>query len=500
MAWTAHALRFSWRLAPLLALASIALPGAAHAATAQQVMSECGVGSELMPLTVSGSTPKSIDGVSTVSPRAAKCVIDRLPTLLVIAPMRDYEQLPNTVPMPLLALPTLDGADQAKVLAELTELTGGDKARPILIYCHHASCALSADGSRNLVRLGFKKVMWLREGLNGWLAERYPLTPYNAVRSAKGDPAYAIWSAAFANATNCDEEKIESCNRALPAYERLVEAPDLPPANRKRVTFRFFEAATKRAKAIRTRFGAQQALPEIQRYYDMVKRFVAQGRTGSLSEHAMVSGEYAIAALETGQADLAARLLAEVRTDAVNRFKRLDAERGNEAALASIRQTMVSMEQFEKDIAGYAGRKVMRAPDGQPVTQLAPFARLASQANDQTILWIYRSGVEGVSAAGQLHAFYRYSTVMENQGDLADRMGDKKAARKSYGLATLVCDLKAESREAVAYTRQCNGVKDKYAKATPEFERWSKQQAKKEMEAWLALLNDQSLVDFYKNR
>ena len=47
--------------------------------------------------------PQHLDGVITVSPREAKCAIDRFPQLLVVAPMRDIDQLPNAVPVPLLA-------------------------------------------------------------------------------------------------------------------------------------------------------------------------------------------------------------------------------------------------------------------------------------------------------------------------------------------------------------------------------------------------------------
>ena len=124
-----------------------------------------------------GSTPTSIAGVTIVSAQQAKCLVDKFPaSVLVIGAMNDTQQLPDAYAVPSLSLPTQDAKFTKAIATEFTPLTGGNKARPIIIYCHHASCQYSANGAEHLVNLGYTRVYWLRDGTSGWSAAGYALS------------------------------------------------------------------------------------------------------------------------------------------------------------------------------------------------------------------------------------------------------------------------------------------------------------------------------------
>jgi rhodanese-related sulfurtransferase len=50
-----------------------------------------------------------------------------------------------------------------------------DKSAPILVYCNGERCWKSYKSAIRLVRAGYKKVYWLREGFPGWYEKGYPV-------------------------------------------------------------------------------------------------------------------------------------------------------------------------------------------------------------------------------------------------------------------------------------------------------------------------------------
>ena len=54
--------------------------------------------------------------------------------------------------------------------ARVKTLTGGDKAKPIVTFCH-PDCWGSYNAAKRLIELGYTNVVWFRDGLEGWEAE-----------------------------------------------------------------------------------------------------------------------------------------------------------------------------------------------------------------------------------------------------------------------------------------------------------------------------------------
>jgi rhodanese-related sulfurtransferase len=156
--------------------ASGILSGAACAADLPSAVSACTPGQEAQGTQYErrtrGETPATIEGVVTVSPREARCLMKKLGTeLTVIAAVGDQRKLPGAIPMPWAA--SSSPAAQAKLAEDLGTLTRGRRTQPVLVYCHHTHCALSQLAALNMVRAGYGKVYWLRAGMDGWQQAGY---------------------------------------------------------------------------------------------------------------------------------------------------------------------------------------------------------------------------------------------------------------------------------------------------------------------------------------
>lgn len=156
--------------------ASGALSGTAWAADLASAVSACTPGKEAQGTQYErrsrGETPATIDGVVTVSPREARCLMKKLGTeLTVIAAVGDQRKLPGAIPMPWAAGNT--PAVHAKLAEDLGKLTQGRRTQPVLVYCHHTHCALSQLAAANMVQAGYSKVYWLRAGMDGWQQAGY---------------------------------------------------------------------------------------------------------------------------------------------------------------------------------------------------------------------------------------------------------------------------------------------------------------------------------------
>ena len=54
--------------------------------------------------------------------------------------------------------------------SRVAALTGGDKGKPIVTLCH-PDCWGSYNAAKRLAGLGYTRVYWYREGVEGWQAE-----------------------------------------------------------------------------------------------------------------------------------------------------------------------------------------------------------------------------------------------------------------------------------------------------------------------------------------
>ncbi len=125
-----------------------------------------------------GLTPPHIQGVVTVSPAQARCLILSFPDKLLVADAAGNGTLPDAEDFRFAAGRATPGNDPLAPDAPLaTFMRGairGGQGVPILIYCHHTSCGLSYTAAQRLVRLGYTSVFWMREGSKGWEDAHYP--------------------------------------------------------------------------------------------------------------------------------------------------------------------------------------------------------------------------------------------------------------------------------------------------------------------------------------
>ena len=307
-----------------------------------------------------------------------------------------------------------------------------------------------------------------------------------------GEASWTVWMDAASQSMGCfGEKRVDACDLKVYALNRIFTAPDLPADQRDMVAGQLFNAAAVRAEVMREdkAYGPAKSFPEAEIAYKALKEYAAEvGRQGVLAENAKVVREYAVNAIETGQPQLAQAVLTEVRADALADFKRLDAVRKDEKALQSVQGAMVAMEHLERDVADFAIEKAGSWYTQEKRDQAAPYRKLAVDSLDRAVLWIERNGKEGVGHMMDLAPEYRLNEVLVKKGDLLMQDGDEKGAQTAYGYATKVCGL--EDDEYNNYGRACEIAQTKYYLLTPEFKRWSQQQAEKEYEFYMSLLKD----------
>lgn len=60
------------------------------------------------------------------------------------------------------------GPDRERFEKGLATLTGGDKAKAVVFYCHGPGCWLSYNASLHAIDLGYTNVLWYRGGRDAW--------------------------------------------------------------------------------------------------------------------------------------------------------------------------------------------------------------------------------------------------------------------------------------------------------------------------------------------
>jgi len=158
--------------AALFAVSSVA----SAAPSMAQMKSRCSLGDvQAGPDEIADrAMPLKIEGVQTVTPKQAKCLLDSFgKDIAVIAAMNNDMNLPGAHLVPNAGSGSNDPMVQTNVAAAIDKLTGGDKSKPLLIYCHHYACQLSRNGAIRAVDAGYTSVFWLRDGINGWADAGY---------------------------------------------------------------------------------------------------------------------------------------------------------------------------------------------------------------------------------------------------------------------------------------------------------------------------------------
>ncbi|KQP30863.1 rhodanese [Methylobacterium sp. Leaf104] len=146
-----------------------------------------------------GYTPATLAGANVIDIDALDALIARDRPVLLDVSLADrrpagfpddrpwlpaHRSVPGAVWMANAGAAPLDPAREALFLKRVAELTGSDKGRAVVAFCH-PECWGSWNAAKRLVLQGYTRVHWFPEGIEGW-QERHPTTVI---------PEDAAWSA-----------------------------------------------------------------------------------------------------------------------------------------------------------------------------------------------------------------------------------------------------------------------------------------------------------------
>ena len=129
-----------------------------------------------------GYTPQSLRGATVVDLAALDALVAGGEPILIDVALADrkpagfpsdrpwlpsHRSLPGAVWMPNAGAEPLTPEQGAAFLARVAELTGGDKSRPIVTFCH-PDCWGSWNAGKRLVLAGYARVHWFPSGIEGW--------------------------------------------------------------------------------------------------------------------------------------------------------------------------------------------------------------------------------------------------------------------------------------------------------------------------------------------
>jgi PQQ-dependent catabolism-associated CXXCW motif protein len=84
--------------------------------------------------------------------------------------------IPGSIWLPDTGYGALAPSMEAYLRAGLDKASGGDRARPMVIYCLR-DCWMSWNAAKRAVAMGYTNVIWYPDGTDGWSAAGLPLTP-----------------------------------------------------------------------------------------------------------------------------------------------------------------------------------------------------------------------------------------------------------------------------------------------------------------------------------
>jgi len=139
-------------------------------------------------------TPATLSGAEVVDAAAVARLKDEGAVLLDVGPptpkpstmpdgapwMPVHMSVPGAVWLPGAGAGNLGLEAQARFAERIEALTGGDKSKPIVVFCH-PKCWASWNAGKKLVLLGYRKVRWFPGGAEAW-QERYDAAPLSQDR------------------------------------------------------------------------------------------------------------------------------------------------------------------------------------------------------------------------------------------------------------------------------------------------------------------------------
>jgi PQQ-dependent catabolism-associated CXXCW motif protein len=136
-------------------------------------------------------TPAGLAGASVVSTAEAERlwqgksavfvdVLPRAPRPANLPPgtiWRDRPRLniPGSIWLPDTGYGSLAPATEAYLRENLERATGGDRAKPLVIYCLR-DCWMSWNAAKRILSMGYANVAWYPDGTDGWQDAGLPLS------------------------------------------------------------------------------------------------------------------------------------------------------------------------------------------------------------------------------------------------------------------------------------------------------------------------------------
>ncbi len=116
------------------------------------------------------NTPLTVPGAKTLLTSDLKALLKDNSKLVLIDILGEKKMIPGALSLPgagsaELAAPVKDKFDKV-----LSTLSRGDKAAPIVFYCHHSRCWWSYNAALHALAAGFTQVNWYRGGIDAWVA------------------------------------------------------------------------------------------------------------------------------------------------------------------------------------------------------------------------------------------------------------------------------------------------------------------------------------------
>ncbi len=122
-------------------------------------------------------TPREIPGAQVVQTRQLKAMLagPGSPILIDVLTEEGHATLAGAVWLPGVGRGAnfLDPV-QALLGQLLAQLTGGDKARPMVFFCAGSQCWLSYNAALRAVAAGYTEVYWYRGGIEAWTTANLP--------------------------------------------------------------------------------------------------------------------------------------------------------------------------------------------------------------------------------------------------------------------------------------------------------------------------------------
>lgn len=143
-----------------------------------------------------GYTPATLKGATVIDLKGLEGLLPEKPVLIdvVIADRRPaglpadrpwlptHRSIPDAVWMPGAGGAPLPPEQEEAFLRRVAELTGGDRAKPVVTFCR-PECWGSWNAGKRLIAAGYSRVHWFPLGVEGWQDD-------HETAVAKPDPAW----------------------------------------------------------------------------------------------------------------------------------------------------------------------------------------------------------------------------------------------------------------------------------------------------------------------